>query len=315
MGGDKKTETTVDQTSTQRLDPASQAYVDQLRQQALDAQGVVDASGPLFQGPNETWTQGVDTLRGIASGESIVSAMERLGLDKPISGASVGFKPTEMDISRISEFFNPYEQRVIDALGTDKERALQQAVSMGAREATKAGAFGGSRAGILQSEAYGGVERDFSRLIAETRQRGYEQAQNMAFGEWSQMQNLGMQGAIAQAGFKNAAQIAGLQSRTQLGALGLQQMLGAGEGLLGAGEAERRMAERQAGENIYKEQLKQQMGQAGLGPTGQDVSTQGTTTTVEHTPFNPFTAVVGAGATLLAGPLGASLFAPKAAQS
>lgn len=136
------------QKTTTSVDPNTQRYVNQMRQQAqTGAQNIV--GGQYFGGPSQTFMQGVSTLQN----------------------------PTEA----ARAFYNPYQQQVVDAVGQDFARQRQAALTMGAQEATKAGAYGGSRSGILQAQALRDVDQNAASTLANLRYSGYNNALNNAF--------------------------------------------------------------------------------------------------------------------------------------
>jgi hypothetical protein len=104
------------------------------------------------------------------------------------------------DPTRISNYYNPYEERVVQQTLTDLDRQGAQQ-DMGLRDqAVSQGAFGGSRGRIAQSELARQQERGAAEAIAGIRSGGYQDAANRA-----------QQGFESQQG--RQAQLAGLQSQ------------------------------------------------------------------------------------------------------
>ena len=128
-----------------------------------------------------------------------------------ITGAGMGAydKASQLvDPAAISQYFNPFEQQVVDQSLADLARQSNiQGVSDRAR-AAGAGAFGGSRMGVQEAERSGRLFDASARTAGALRQQGYTQAAQLA---------------------QNAAQIqsqigAGVGSLgTTLGGLGVQQ--------------------------------------------------------------------------------------------
>ena len=132
-----------------------------------------------------------------------------------IQGTGAAFNP-----SGINAFSNPYEQSVINPMVDDIERArLMQENNIGAN-AVQAGAFGGSRHGLVEAENNRNALEQVAQSSANVRLQGYESAAQRAQGAFeggmSRQQNLGnMTGAMGM----NAAQM-GLSGAGGIGSLG-----------------------------------------------------------------------------------------------
>ena len=185
------------------------------------------------------------------------------------------------------EFYDPYlkdvieaEQAEIDRLGLKQSRRAQAG-------ATSAGAFGGSRAAIQQSEIGRNVLEQQARTGAGLRSQGYQQAQQAAMGAFEQSQRRRQQAAqmMGQMGLAGAGQ-AGQQlgQAAQLGLAGYgqeaQQAAQAAQlGLAGLGQAGQQRGQgiqfgmagaAQSGQQAAQaSQLAQALGQMGLGAAGQ----------------------------------------------
>jgi len=137
-----------------------------------------------------------------------------------------------------SQFFNPYENQVVDQTMRDiaRQGAIQQN-QLGAQSAGS-GAFGGSRMGVAQSELAGRTLDAQARSAGQLRQQGYAQAQQAA-QQAAQLsgQQAGMYGNLAGQG-----QAMGVQDiNTMLGIGGLTQQQGYTDPVTGqvfAGQAE-----------------------------------------------------------------------------
>jgi hypothetical protein len=192
------------------------------------------------------------------------------------------------DPSSAQAYMNPYQQQVIDESmrQIDRQGAIQQANLQG--QATRAGAFGGSREGVQRAELGRNLAETKNAAIIGALQQGYGTAQQQsqqAFEQQQQRQLAQGQG-LAQTGATAgnlAAQQAGLQ---QAGAqyagnigqnIGAQQLQQAGlgqsaaslYGQLGSQQAglagqQAGIAGQQAGILGQQSQLQQQLGQ-GIG--------------------------------------------------
>jgi len=152
----------------------------------------------------------------------------------------------DFDPSNVSQYMDPYQQNVTqDALKEiDRQAAMQENKLAG--QAVGAGAFGGSRYGLQQSELARNAQDLRSKRIFEDMSRNYQQAQSaqqtanqqrmmqgQAFGQLAQSQ-AGIGGNLASLGQQQQALAAGdVQSLMGIG--GLQQQLG--QNVMGANYA------------------------------------------------------------------------------
>ena len=144
----------------------------------------------------------------------------------------------------ISAYQSPYQQQVIDFALQDIQRQSDLARGQAQSRAIGAGAFGGSRSALIESEATIPFAEQMARTAAGLRESGFQQAQQAAQADLARQQQLGVFGA-------EQAQQRALQ----------QAQLEQQAGLTGFG-AERERALRQA-------DLAQQAGLA-----GQDIAAQ-----------------------------------------
>jgi len=143
----------------------------------------------------------------------------------------------DFDPSNISQFMDPYQQNVTQEALKEIDRQNQLAQNQLAGQAVKAGAFGGSRFGIQQSELARNAADLKSRRIFEDMSRNYQQAQAAKNAANQQMMQQGQvfgqlanqQGAIG----GNIAGLGGQQQQLAMGDVqalsgigGLQQQLG-----------------------------------------------------------------------------------------
>lgn len=126
--------------------------------------------------------------------------------------------------TNLNPYFNPYESQVVGQTMSDIERARQMQANEVARQAQAAGAFGGSRSAILESQSNLGFTEQAARTAAQLRQAGFTNAQQMAQQDIQRrMQaDLANQGANLQAGTTtaNLAQQAALQNMGALNQAG-----------------------------------------------------------------------------------------------
>ena len=143
----------------------------------------------------------------------------------------------QFDPARAQAFMDPYQQAVTQEALKEIDRQAAMAGNQLAGKAVQAGAFGGSRFGLQQSELARSAQDLRSRRIFEDLSRNYQQAQaaataanqqrlqqGAAFGQLGQMTS-GIGGAMA--GLGAQTQALGQQDVNQLmGIGGLQQQLG-----------------------------------------------------------------------------------------
>jgi hypothetical protein len=147
--GGKKT------NQTSAVDPATAAYVQQVRNMALGMAG---------GGQQQQYT----------------------GLFRPDPRPSgvMGMDPGQL----ASQYMNPYQQQVIDATRGEYDHLRGQASMASDQAATQAGAFGGSRHGIMEGARLGEIDRAQGSTIADLLASGY----NNALGFGQNQQQMGM---------------------------------------------------------------------------------------------------------------------------
>ena len=321
MGKDKKTTTKQTQTNTSSsgLDAASQGYVDQMRGTGMAAAGAAQQFGT--QGLTPAQMQAMQQM-GMPLGSVDFSQYQQnvnapnLGLGQispqqvAMQGGAQAYNPQSYQA-----YMDPYQQQVIGGVQQDFDRQRQAAQTSGAQQATAAGAFGGSRSGILQSQNIDNVNRNEANTLAQLRSGGYQSAQAQAQAQHAQQQGLGLaygqaglqaqmanQGAGLQAGALNQqgqlaqgqmgmqAALANQQANLGFGGLAAQQQAGLNaqgmqqaQGMYGMGEQERMIAQQQSMDPYTRQMMALQAQQGALGPYGQtNTSTMdGKTTNVE----------------------------------
>jgi len=141
----------------------------------------------------------------------------------PISAQNV--QAGQLGQTSLSPYMNPYISNVINQSAADlaRQEAMQQNV-IGA-QATRAGAFGGSREAVQRAATSGEYQRNLANLSANLRQAGFTQAQQAAQQDIAGA----MQAALAN-------QAAGLQAQTTTGQQSLQSQLANQAALQQAGQ-------------------------------------------------------------------------------
>ena len=143
----------------------------------------------------------------------------------------------QFDPSSYAQYMDPYQQNVTQEALKEIDKQSQMASNQLAGKAVGAGAFGGSRYGLQQSELARNAADMRSRRIFEDLSRNYQQAQaasqaanqqqlqqGQMFGQLGQ-QTSGIAGAMGGLGAQTQA-LGGQDVNTLMGIGGLQQQLG-----------------------------------------------------------------------------------------
>lgn len=134
----------------------------------------------------------------------------------------MGYTPDQVQAGQLSStdlsaYMNPYEDTVVQGALGDIERMRQGAISENQGSATRAGAYGGSRHGIADSETNRGAFDIAGRTAGGLRQAGYQNSQMMA------LQDIANRLGADQFNVSSGLQGAGvrLNAANQTGTLGL----------------------------------------------------------------------------------------------
>lgn len=127
-----------------------------------------------------------------ASAQGMNNAMNTTaGLMGPVNGggatiarkslrSGAQFQPGQIATTDLSAYMNPYQNQVIDNAISDMDRARQITANDIGAQASAAGAFGGSRHGLVEAENNRNFTQQAGDLAAQMRQSGFQNAQNMA---------------------------------------------------------------------------------------------------------------------------------------
>jgi hypothetical protein len=251
------------QSSTSAVDPATQRYVNMMRDRATQGMNELQGVGPMQANP--ALMQALQGLGGIQGGGALPSVMA------PSAG---GVNADTMSL------MNPFMQGVVDPTRAEFDH-LRGLASVGAnQQATGAGAFGGSRHGVMQGTRLGELDRGQASQIAQMLMGGFNNAQQGAF-------RLGDQSLTA-AGINSQNAIAGMNNNLQA------QMARAQMGLQGAGMLQG-IDQYNAQLPFMRQQAMQGLGMGSIGPYGQ--TSTGSATQRMPGP-DPFSQLLGLGATV-----------------
>ena len=111
-----------------------------------------------------------------------------------VYGQAAGAYNAALQGPNIGQFMNPYTSEVIGRTGMDMARQAQMAQNTLGAEASRAGAFGGSRHGVAQGTMLGDYGRAFGDIAAQQRQQGFNTALGAAQGQQQMLSQLAGQG-------------------------------------------------------------------------------------------------------------------------
>lgn len=89
----------------------------------------------------------------------------------------------EYNLGMVQQYMNPYEQSVIQGTLGDIERARQTQIAQEGAAATAAKAFGGTRQAVTRSLVDEAALRNATNAVAQLRQQGFTQAQNLGLSQ------------------------------------------------------------------------------------------------------------------------------------
>ena len=219
----------------------------------------------------------------LAAGSGV--GRQQLNTAGMLTGALAAYAPREIrpDQALTQQYFNPYEQQVVDTSLRDLEQARQRAVQQTGQQAMSARAFGGSRHGVAEALTSGEYGKQAGSLVSNLRNQGYQQALNLAQQQQMRNQQAGLQGAQFRLG-----------AAGQLGQMGQSQTAAdmlAAQSLMGLGGARQQLAQQQmnASRNLGLERLGIMQSALGLQMPG--MGTTGTTSTPNYS--NPASGALG----------------------
>ena len=218
---------------------------------AIGNKGYEAYTGPLTAGESQLQTKAFQGIGGLSVPGSINQATTTAGnVANQFSGMS--FDPTQFSAGtfgadQAQQYMNPY---LMAALNPQLEEARRQSqiTQMGNQaKATQAGAFGGSRQALMDTE----TQRALGTNLANITGQGYNTAYQQAMGQFNADQTRQMEAQRAQEASKQFGANYGLESlKNQLSAAQAQGQLGLTENTanlanlqqqLTAGEAQRKI--------------------------------------------------------------------------
>lgn len=219
------------QTVQQEVDPQTQARYEDIygRAKGVAQQPFIPYTGPMVAGFSPDQLRQFQATRGLfesGMGYDPTKALQGLAQEqRPMTGQAASLLGQD-----ISAYQSPYQQQVIDLAMGDIQRQADIARGSAQDRAIRAGAFGGSRSAIIESESQRPYAEAMQRTAVEGRQRGFEQAQRAAEADVARQQQMQMfapqfelQARQQQAGLLGGLAGQQLQGLGLLGGIGQQQ--------------------------------------------------------------------------------------------
>jgi hypothetical protein len=156
---------------TRNLDPAQQAMLREVygAGRTLANQPFVPFTGARVAGFNP------DQLRQFQATRGLFETGMQFDPLTGISNLATQTTPSLLQTD-LSAYQSPFTQQVIDTSLSDLDRARQMAVGRDQDRAISAGAFGGSRSGVLEAETNRAFAEQAARTAANLREQGFRQA-------------------------------------------------------------------------------------------------------------------------------------------
>jgi len=224
-----KGKTTTQQTAT--LPAFQEAQFKELFGAARGAaqQPFIPYTGPMVAGFSPDQLRQFQATRGLfetGMGYDPTKALQGLAQEaRPMTGQAASLLGQD-----IGAYQSPYQQQVIDLAMQDIQKQADIARGGAQERAIRAGAFGGSRSALLESESQRPYAEQMARTAAGLRQSGFEQAQAAAERDVARQQQMAMfapqfelQARQQQAGLLGGLQTGQLQGLGLLGQAGAQQ--------------------------------------------------------------------------------------------
>jgi hypothetical protein len=179
----------------------------------------IGAYAPLMEEAKGTYESGVGTLEGALGrfdprGQVVTDAEGNVVMDiDPTTGEQVPRR-----VGGYKDFYDPFVEEVIDVTQADIQRAGDISKIGERAQAVGAGAYGGSRQAVAESELQRNIEEQKARVGAQLRSQAFTGAQQQAQSAFENQMKRGQTGAqifqglgTAQAGLGQLAQSLGYQ--------------------------------------------------------------------------------------------------------
>ena len=199
------------------------------RAQGVSRQPFLPYTGPMVAGFSPDQLRQFQATRGLfETGMQFdpTKGLQTLAQEaRPMTGQAASLLGQD-----IGAYQSPYQQQVIDLAMQDIQRQADIARGGAQERAIRAGAFGGSRSALLESESQRPYAEQMARTAAGLRQSGFEQAQAAAERDVARQQQMAMfapelelRARQQQAGLLGGLQQEQLRGLGLLGGIGQQQ--------------------------------------------------------------------------------------------
>lgn len=218
-----------EQVVTNKLDPVMEHY----RNEVFDKARQVSGQG--YRGYDGQTVAGADPMSGAAAGAMGGMPGAFRGIANQFNGGGPNIGPYANagsaaaralggDQGAIQSMMDPYQHNVVDALGTEYDRARSKAALESNTAATAGGAFGGDRHALMTGERLGALDRGQMSDTANILSGGFNSMMDRA----GQTANLGLGAQGLSANYRLGA--GGLQLDAQRGAAdAIGQQFGMGD--------------------------------------------------------------------------------------
>ena len=235
---------------TTQIDPAQQAMYEDLyrRSQGIAAQPFVPYTGKRVAGFSPDQLRAFQATRGMFEAgqqyDPLTGLQQLTQAPTPTIQPVTGFQaptiqglqgPQAAQIGGVSgpqfrglldadigAYQSPYTQQVIEQSMADIQRQADISRGQAQSQAIRAGAFGGSRSALLESESQRPYIEQMARTAAGLRESGFQQAQQAALSDLARQQQLGVLGtelqqqrALEQARLGQQAGLTGFEAQQQ----------------------------------------------------------------------------------------------------
>ena len=253
--------------------------------QATTATNAAQAAAAAGQGAGQAGINQAQTMAGLMGGQSLAgqnagaqqlaNAQQQADLMSQAAAAGQGAGDANFAAAQgftgpqgYQSFMSPYQQEVIDSTMADYQQELaQQQNQLGLNAGN---AFGGSRFGVAQGELGAQGARGMASQLANLRQAGFTQANQLAGNAYQQQMGLGQ--AAQQQAQQNQALYGQSLGAQQSQAGQMQNQIAQNMGLYGqAGQSALAQSQAAMGQalqnvNMYNQSGQQQAGLASLQP-------------------------------------------------
>lgn len=178
---------------------------------------------PMIQGAQNALNQGIATTQQAANAPAAQAQAASAGAAPLISATNAGRAPLAQSAgdvqagsfpgANLQSYMNPYTQQVLDNSLNAIDRTRQQQQVQNASAATAAGAFGGSRHGVVEALTNEAALRQSGDVASQLNQANFNQAQQAIMSD----QNRALQAGMFNAGNDQQTNLANQAAQLNMG--------------------------------------------------------------------------------------------------